>query len=1055
MYKRLLVLLLVFSTLQIPLTMSTSIRNEDPLVSSVTPYIDSRLKMELVDYQKDTNEIRLAASLDGVSTILRFKGELSDSQIEYAESVGIYFKERNGNPVHLGGLYLAKVSQLSSLAYLSSLGLVQASSGSKQFFPALASSVSAIDAPAVWADLEVNGQSIDGTGTFVAVIDTGASWLHPSLWRASTGEYSVLNDGSDFYVDIDNDLIIDSNEGPINTVTGQSGSSIDYSDDYMFIDIDDNGRFDYGSGDRWLGGIDSNNNNLIDLNSERVVILGESKVAILYDQTTSSVYVRDVNLTDAINVIDTNGHGTHVASTIAGGQIGMTDYVGVAPGADLIIIKSPLDSESVLDGIAFAAENEADVINMSFSSYLGFLDGTDYEDLAINEAFMQYGTLSTLAAGNLGGHPKHASFSVASSNEESATFSVSNPPDYSFLNVLWRSDNDDEHIILTPPNSEEILDLGSFSSIVSTPFEINHDNISAYVFPDRSIKGMNRVIIQISAQDHFWDYGTWTLTLSNPSGDAIVVHAYAWDNTWGGTSLRFTSNIDYTHTISSPGTADVGITVASYNEVTKGISSSSSIGPRVDDVLKPLVTAPGDQIRAASNSVTSLWAIRSGTSMAAPHAAGVVALIKDASGDSDGWLTLSALLQGCEGSDGHFDPPSTSWGYGLVNPVWSVQHLLIPSGTPYWNEIPILSSDTEDLGISSELDLLNASVYLTNESTWYRVGFRGIADFTAQNVFTLNWDTDHSYSTGALGIDLRVNITNNAATIYEWQSGAFVASGTATWSNISNYLFFSLEHELGVEFGRVEFSSGDDTNDSVDEIPAVTLEDQWAPLIQSLSIDLDGDVYSITMEISDKDTASSLLSIELDVVDGDLSSLDTITENGVYLIDSDLDVSELSSADMLSLIITITDGAMTMITPPLLLTGGSSLHLQIVDGHLDQEVVRIGLFISERITGNFSVQGYLLAAEVRLSLQISYGLSFNVTLTGSNGEYEFDISPSGLVAGIYDVHAVAITQGGEEVSLLIGQLSIVEDYSSIILIGGVGLGILVVMIYLYQKRNVS
>ncbi|MFW9932890.1 MAG: S8 family serine peptidase, partial [Candidatus Thorarchaeota archaeon] len=907
----------------------------------------------------------------------------------------------------------------------------------------------AIDAPEVWRDF-----TIDGTGTRVAVIDTGASWLHPSLWRASSEEYDILTDGSHFYVDIDDDSVIDSDEGPINTVTGQSGSSIDYSEDYMFIDIGDNGRFDYSLGDRWLGGIDANDNTFIDLASEKVVILGESKVAILYDQTIASVFVRGVNLTDAVNIGDTNGHGTHVASTIAGGQIGMINYVGVAPGADLIIIKSPLDSESVLDGIAFAAENDADVINMSFSSYLGFLDGTDLEDLAISEAFLQYGTLSTLAAGNLGGRPKHASFTVASGEEESATFNVQNPPDYSFLNILWRSDNDDEHIILTPPNSEEQIDLGSFNEILRDPFEINHANISAYVFPDQSIKGMNRIIVQVSAQDHFWANGGWTLTVSNPTGDAITVHAYAWDNNWGGTALRFTSKIDYTHLISSPGTSDLGITVASYNEVTLDISSSSSIGPRVDEVVKPTVTAPGDQIRAAYNSVVSLWVSRSGTSMAAPHVAGVVALIKAASGDSNGWRTLSALLEGSGGSENHYNTPSMSWGFGMVNPVWSVQHVLSPYDSVHWNGVPLLASDTLDPILPSSLDFLNASVYLTNESTWYKIGFRGTPDFSSDNIFTLNWDTDNSMASGSLGVDLKVNISNGIARTYEWQSGSFVDIGVVDWSNSSNNLYFSLDHILGVDFGRVEFQCGDNSNSSIDTISTATLANQWSPLIESFSIEfLSDDVYSVSLEISDRDTDSSLLDIELDVVDGGLTSLDTLTESGKYLFVGTVDISEITVDEMLSLLLSVSDSLKDLIIPPILLSGGSSLKLEITEGFLDHTVVRVGLFISERITGNFSVRGYLLAAEVRLSLQLTYGLTFNMTLLGSNGEYTFDVSTYGLVSGIYDVHAVAISQDGAEVSLLIGQLTLVEDYSYAILIGGIGIGVLVVFLYIWRTQK--
>ncbi|MDF1540520.1 MAG: S8 family serine peptidase, partial [Candidatus Thorarchaeota archaeon] len=570
MYKRMLLIFLILSTLQVPIgSIAASSISANLVEATSTVTVESMLNLELAKH-------RTAFSLaddTGVSAILQFEDELTPAEISFAETLGVNFKKRGNNVVHVGSFYAASVSDHASLQDLSSLGLAHASSGSKQFYPALPSSVPSINAPDVWNNLELDNQAIDGTGTRVAIIDTGAAWLHPSLWRSSTDELTILQSGLDYYVDLDGDAVIDSNEGPINSVEGQTGSSFDYASDYMFIDIDDNGLFEYGEGDRWLGGVDADTDGYISLTTENVVLLGESKVAVFYDQHSSNVYIRGVNLTDAIAVGDTNGHGTHVASTVAGGQPGMTSYVGVAPGADLIIIRSPLDSSSVIDGVAFAIENDADVINMSFSSYLGFLDGTDPEDMIITEAMLKNGTISTLAAGNLGGRPKHAYFEVPSSGDGSATLSVINPPDYSFLSLLWRSTDDDEHVVLSPPGGEDI-DLGSFNDITGAPQHIETDNISAYVFPDTSDKGMNRLIVQVSDESHYWDRGSWRVSVTNPSGEDISVDAYAWDNSWTGSAMRFTSSIDYTRTISSPGTADLGVTVASYNEVTEQISDS-------------------------------------------------------------------------------------------------------------------------------------------------------------------------------------------------------------------------------------------------------------------------------------------------------------------------------------------------------------------------------------------------------------------------------------------------------------------------------------------------
>jgi len=1051
MFKKLLLILLVLTTLQVPIgTLASSTVSTTYAEIPSTVNIETMLNLEFAMHRTSVS----LADDSGVSAILRFDNELTKAEISFAETLGVDFKRRGDDVVHVGAVYIASVADSSSLQILGSLDLIHASSGSKQFFPALPSSVPSIDVPDVWNNFELDNQAIDGTGTRVAVIDTGAAWLHPSFWRSSTDALTVLPNGPDYYADIDGDAIADSNEGPINSVEGQTGPSFDYNQDYMFIDIDDNGLFEYAEGDRWLGGIDDNNDGFISLNSENVVLLGESKIAVFYDQHNNNVYIRGVNLTDALAVGDTNGHGTHVASTIAGGQPGMTSYVGVAPGADLIIIRSPLDSSSVIDGIAFAIENDADVINMSFSSYLGFLDGTDIEDIAISEAMMKNGTISTLAAGNLGGRPKHAFFEVPSGGEGSAILSVVNPPDYSFLSLLWHSTDNDEHVILSPPGGEDI-DLGSFNEIAGTPQLLETSNISAYVFPDISPKGMNRLIIQVSDDSHNWDSGSWTVSVTNPSGADISVDGYAWDNSWTGMSMRFTSNVDYTRTISSPGTADLGVTVASYNEVTERISPSSSVGPRIDGIPKPTIAAPGDAIRAAFKSVSNLWISRSGTSMAAPHAAGVVALIRQAAGEDNGWKTLSALYQGAGGQDAHYSPASSSWGYGLCNPVWSVQHLLtLEDGPIYWDGIPEIETDSEDLSIYPELDITGVKVYLSHGNTRFEISMRDLVNYNSSDELILDWDTDSSMTTGLLGIDRRVVLTEGEALLFTWTGSVFSPDGSAVWYNESSAVYLSIDHDVSTTHGRFQVSTSNSTHNDLDSTNTIVMENQWRPLIESLALTAEETLFNLQITISDKDTDISLLETEISIIDGGLSVIESDTHIGQYTIGESYDISNSGTSYIVSMLIAISDSYSDFIIPPLMLSGGVALELRFSEVTLDQETVRVGPLFSERITGKVVLEGFLLAEAVRLSFQSSRGLEYNLTLNGSQGVFLFDVAASGLAIDSYDVYAVAISEIGGEISQLAGTVSIVQDYSIGILIGGIGIGILALVVLgrRYQAR---
>ncbi|MEM2143504.1 MAG: S8 family serine peptidase, partial [Candidatus Thorarchaeota archaeon] len=457
------------------------------------------------------------------SLIVQFSTQLSPQQIDDLELMGIRFLRRGSLPVHLGSVYVVSVSSECALKALGDKDVVRMTRGDKQYFPALMTSVPLIRAPQVWNNLRVDSRSVQGTGTRVAVIDTGIHWLHPSFWRVTTGELQVIQDGSSFYVDLNNNSFVDPGEGPIRVVHVSSPSTIEIANEYMFIDVDNDGAFDYLDGDRWLAGVDTNGDGQVTLPTEGVVLLGEPKVAALYDQVSKAVYVRGVNLTThglSVGDLDTGGHGTHVCSIIAGGQVGHTSMLGVAPDADLIVVRSQLTSAQILDGLAFAVAQGADVINLSFSSFMGFLDGTDVEDLAISQIVLQNRTVVVAAAGNLGGQSKHARLSVETGHTGLAGLSVISPPLYSFLNILWQSIDDDEEVILQTPGGSEIS-LGIFRNIVGSAVEISHDSLKAYVFADRSQRGTNQILVQLGKTGHQWETGTWLVKVSNPQGDGV------------------------------------------------------------------------------------------------------------------------------------------------------------------------------------------------------------------------------------------------------------------------------------------------------------------------------------------------------------------------------------------------------------------------------------------------------------------------------------------------------------------------------------------------------
>ena len=115
---------------------------------------------------------------------------------------------------------------------------------------------------------------------------------------------------------------------------------------------------------------------------------------------------------------DANGHGTHVLGIAAGdgsqtgGGIPAYTYVGMAPRADLMAVRTGYTDTSVLDGVAFVfaratALGKNAVVNYSHGTHFGPHDGTSPLEAGFS-ALSGPGRIIVKSAGNERGQARHA-----------------------------------------------------------------------------------------------------------------------------------------------------------------------------------------------------------------------------------------------------------------------------------------------------------------------------------------------------------------------------------------------------------------------------------------------------------------------------------------------------------------------------------------------------------------------------------------------------------------------------------------------------------------------
>jgi subtilisin family serine protease len=440
---------------------------------------------------------------------------------------------------------------------------------------------------------------------------------------------------------------------------------------------------------------------------------GTTKILFVWDQTTSGRSPADFDYGYECNSndiqakqcpeFDSFGHGTHVAGIAASSGRATGNFTGVAPDAAIIFVKSghqtcngtswTFDTSQILDGINYIAKKAAQlgrraVINLSLGGNIGGHDGNDPLERGL-DAFVRSGTPIVVAAGNSAQDNDHVKGQLSQGMNVTLNISVKETTTDLAIDIWYSPEDEIEAKLITPQGQTYTIptpsggatDINGNITAQSSTTDLGQESYLE-VNSNASLPAAGWTVSLRANQVYskgFWDAWIDTSTCSFPGAYFVSGDGY---------------EIDPHLTIGIPGTARNVVTVGAY--ITKNswrgvsgetfgrgayalgqIASFSSLGPTRDGRVKPDVVAPGLFIASARSSVIVASAsdpdafhrINAGTSMAAPHVAGTVALMLqyDPSLEAVEVPRLLRETARLDADTGFLAEGSPIWGYGKAD----------------------------------------------------------------------------------------------------------------------------------------------------------------------------------------------------------------------------------------------------------------------------------------------------------------------------------------------------------------------------------------------------